>query len=189
MSVLGGVWIADGQGLVMTKIQRPPNMHQTPEPVRILSWEWTTGISEGDGVTSRHTIQEWEVRLSLPSIRRIYRSIQDVHSKRLCTPRTFLSQVYEHDKQDVCDTLLQEFGVVLFSVEIYRHPSVIIAEKWWDGRGWGRCPTKERLLDTKWRGENVRFLGVYLVYFRPPFLDTRYSGLMRPWERYSRFPD
>ena len=143
-----------------SKIQRPPNMHQTPEPVRILSWEWTTGISEGDGVTSRDTIQEWEIRLFLPSIRRIYRSIQDVHSKRLCTHRTFLSQVYEHDKQDVCDTLLQESGVVLFSVEIYRHPSVIIAEKWWDGRGWGRCPTKECLLDKILGSKKVRFPGV-----------------------------
>ena len=37
------------------------------------------------------------------------------------TPDIFVLLLYVHDMPDVYDTLLQEFGVVQFCVEIYLH--------------------------------------------------------------------
>ena len=48
-------------------------------------------------------------------------SIQVMRSTPQRTPGTFVSLLYMHDIQDVCDTHLQEFKVVQFSVEIYLH--------------------------------------------------------------------
>ena len=111
-------------------------------------------------------------------ISQTYRSIQVVRSKQLCTLRTFLSQVFVHDMQGVCDILPREFWEVLSSVYLlwsFCNISKNLGE-WERWRVWRRSQwVDERLIHEpkiKIWYSHLTVLG-YLLIMKTFFLDDR----------------